>query len=282
MRLTGGIFSSHMPRIPINTSGNWHYVLMSKEITSSTLRRYNLIAGVFHLAQMLVVLALANDFSLPIVARYMSGPPGTTFAEAVILFDTPVGLAVAIFLGLSAFFHFLVASPQYFGRYSAGIAAQRNYFRWVEYSISSSVMIVLISQIVGVSDLAAIISIFGVNASMILFGWLQEKYESPGNGGWLPFIFGCITGIVPWVALIFYVFSIGGVSDTTAPVFVYGIVVSLFVLFNTFAIVQYLQYKKVGKWSNYIRGEKTYITLSLIAKSALAWQIFANTLIPPA
>ena len=140
-------------------------------------------------------------------------------------------------------------------------------------------MIVLISQIVGVSDLSAIISIFGVNASMILFGWLQEKYESPGNGGWLPFIFGCITGIVPWVALIFYVFSIGGVSDTTAPVFVYGIVVSLFVLFNTFAIVQYLQYKKVGKWSNYIRGEKTYITLSLIAKSALAWQIFASTLV---
>ena len=279
MCLTGGIFSSHMPRIPNNAKAYWHYVLMSKEINSSTLRRYNLIAGVFHLAQMLVVLALANDFSLPIVARYMSGPPGTTFSEAVTLFDTPVGLAVAIFLGLSAFFHFLVASPQYFGRYSAGIAAQRNYFRWVEYSISSSVMIVLISQIVGVSDLAAIISIFGVNASMILFGWLQEKYESPGNGGWLPFIFGCITGIVPWVALIFYVFSIGGVSDTTAPVFVYGIVVSLFVLFNTFAIVQYLQYKKVGKWSNYIRGEKTYITLSLIAKSALAWQIFASTLV---
>ena len=252
---------------------------MIKEINASSLRRYNLIAGLFHLAQMLVVLALSNDFSLPIVARYMSGPPGSTFAEAITLFDTPVGLAVAIFLGLSAFFHFLVASPQYFGRYSAGIAAQRNYFRWVEYSISSSVMIVLISQIVGVSDLAAIISIFGVNASMILFGWLQEKYESPGNGGWLPFIFGCIAGIIPWVALIFYVFSIGGVSDTTAPAFVYGIVISLFVLFNTFAIVQYLQYKKVGKWSDYIRGEKTYITLSLIAKSALAWQIFASTLV---
>ena len=252
---------------------------MTKEINAPSLRRYNLIAGVFHLAQMFVVLALSNDFSLPIVARYMSGPPGTTFAEAVVLFDTPVGIAVATFLALSAFFHFLVASPQYFGRYSAGIAAQRNYFRWVEYSISSSVMIVLIAQVVGVSDLAAIISIFGVNASMILFGWLQEKYETPGNGGWLPFIFGCIAGIVPWVALIFYIFSIGGVSDTTAPAFVYGIVISLFVLFNTFAIVQYLQYKKVGKWSDYIRGEKTYITLSLIAKSALAWQIFASTLV---
>ena len=252
---------------------------MSKETTASSIRRYNLIAGVFHFVQMCIVIALSNDFSLPIVARYMSGPPGSTFAQPITLLDTPVGLAVAIFLGLSAFFHFLVASPQFFPRYSAGLAQSRNYFRWVEYSISSSVMIVLIAQICGVTDVVAIISLFGVNASMILFGWLQEKYETPGNGGWIPFIFGCIAGIVPWIGLLFYVLAIGGPGDTKAPAFVYGIVISLFVLFNTFAIVQYLQYKKVGKWSDYIRGEKTYITLSLVAKSALAWQIFASTLI---
>jgi hypothetical protein len=252
---------------------------MSKETTASSIRRYNLIAGVFHFVQMCIVIAQANDFSLPIVARYMSGPPGSTFAQPITLLDTPVGLAVAIFLGLSAFFHFLVASPQFFPRYSAGLAQSRNYFRWVEYSISSSVMIVLIAQICGVTDVVAIISIFGVNASMILFGWLQEKYETPGNGGWIPFIFGCIAGIIPWLGLLFYVLAIGGPGDTKAPAFVYGIVISLFVLFNTFAIVQYLQYKKVGKWSDYIRGEKTYITLSLVAKSALAWQIFASTLI---
>ena len=252
---------------------------MAKEINTSSIRRYNLIAGLFHLAQMVVVLILANDFSLPIVARYMAGPPGSVFAEPVTLLNTPVGLAVAIFLGLSAFFHFLVISPKFFARYSAGLAAHRNYFRWAEYSISSSSMIVLIAQICGISDVAAIVSIFGVNASMILFGWLQEKYEQPGNGGWLPFIFGCIAGIVPWLALVFYIFAIGGPGDTKAPAFVYGIVISLFVLFNTFAVVQYLQYKKVGKWSEYLRGEKTYITLSLVAKSALAWQIFASTLI---
>ena len=252
---------------------------MTKAINTTSIRNYNLVAGVFHLAQMVVVLILANDFSLPIVARYMGGPPGSSFAQPVTLLNTPVGLAVAIFLGLSAFFHFLVASPQYFPRYSAGLASHRNYFRWVEYSISSSVMIVLIAQICGISDVAAIISIFGVNASMILFGWLQEKYEEPGNGGWLPFIFGCIAGVVPWIALVFYIFAIGGPGNTKAPAFVYGIVISLFLLFNTFAIVQYLQYKKVGKWSQYLRGEKTYITLSLVAKSALAWQIFASTLI---
>ena len=244
------------------------------------IRKFNVIAGFLHLVSMVGVLALSNSFSLPLNATYMSGPPGSTFAPPVVLFSTPVGLTVAIFLGLSALAHFIVASPQFFPRYSAGIAAKRNYFRWVEYAVSSSVMIVLIAQVTGVSEISAIISIFGVNASMILFGWLQEKYENPGSGGWLPFIFGCITGIVPWLVLLFYVFSIGGVGETSAPAFVYGIVFTIFVFFNSFALVQWLQYKKVGKWSDYIRGERTYITLSLIAKSALAWQIFANTLIP--
>lgn len=252
---------------------------MVKVINTARIRRSNITAGVFHLLQMVAVLALANDFSLPIVARYMAGPPGSTFAEPITLLDAPIGLTVAIFLGLSALFHFVVASPKFFARYAAGLENQRNFFRWVEYSISSSVMIVLIAMICGVSDVAAIIAIFGVNASMILFGWLQEKYEKPGNGGWLPFIFGCIAGLVPWLALSFYVLAIGGPGNTKAPAFVYGIVISLFLLFNVFAIVQWLQYKKVGKWADYLRGENTYITLSLVAKSALAWQIFASTLI---
>jgi hypothetical protein len=240
---------------------------MSKEITMQGLRKVNILAGILHLTQMAVVLALSSDFTLPITATYMAGPPGSSFAPSVILFETPVGLTVAIFLGLSALAHFILA--------------QRNYFRWVEYSISSSVMIVLIAQVTGIADITALIAIFGVNASMILFGWLQEKYETPGNGGWLPFIFGCITGIIPWVALLFYVFSIGGAGETSAPAFVYGIVLTIFLFFNSFALVQWLQYKKVGKWNDYLRGERSYITLSLIAKSALAWQIFANTLIPP-
>jgi hypothetical protein len=254
---------------------------MSKEITMQGLRKVNILAGLLHLSQMAAVLALSSDFALPVTATYMTGPPGTGFAPSVILFETPIGLTVAIFLGLSALAHFIVASPKFFPRYSAGLLAQRNYFRWVEYSISSSVMIVLIAQVTGIADITSLIAIFGVNASMILFGWLQEKYETPGNGGWLPFIFGCITGIIPWVALLFYVFSIGGVGETSAPAFVYGIVITIFLFFNSFALVQWLQYKKVGKWSDYLRGERSYITLSLIAKSALAWQIFANTLIPP-
>jgi hypothetical protein len=252
---------------------------MSK-LTIPSLRRFNLIAGVVHLLQMVAVIALSTDFSLPVTATYMTGPPGSSFAEPVVVFETPLALAVALFLGLSALAHFIVVSPQFFGRYGKGLEEKRNYFRWVEYAISSSVMIVLIAQITGIADITALIAIFGVNASMILFGWLQEKYEQPGSGGWVPFIFGCISGIVPWLAVLVYVLSPGGPADASAPAFVYGIIVTIFLLFNSFAWVQYKQYKAKGKWSNYLHGERIYIVLSLVAKSQMAWQIFANTLIP--
>ena len=250
------------------------------DVQVQRLRRWNVIAGLAHLVQMVLVLALANDFSLPVTAAYVEGPPGTPASAAVTLFDSRIAWGVALFFGLSALFHFLVVLPPFRARYIAGLLDQRNYFRWVEYSISSSVMIVLIAQIVGISDIAALIAIFGVNASMILFGWLQEKYEQPGSGGWLPFIFGCIAGIVPWLALLVYVIAPASGREQGPPAFVYFILVTIFVLFNIFALVQWLQYRRSGKWANYLNGERTYNTLSLVAKSALAWQIFANTLIP--
>lgn len=242
------------------------------------LRRYNLIAAALHALQAVLVLALANDFRLPVTATYLEGPPGVTPSGSVVLLESSVALGVALFLALSAFFHLLVASPWGWPRYTAGLARNHNYFRWVEYSLSSSIMIVLIAQLTGIADIVALLAIFGVNASMILFGWLQEKYEEPGSGGWLPFIFGCIAGIVPWLGVVWYVLSPGYVAPEEPPTFVYAIIISLFIFFNIFAVNQWLQYKRVGRWRDYLFGEWAYITLSLVAKSLLAWQVFGGTL----
>jgi hypothetical protein len=244
----------------------------------SSLRKWNIGAGFLHLASMIAILLLSNNFSLPVTATYMTGPPGTTSTDPILLFNANVSYMIALFFGLSALFHFLVASNKFFPRYAEGLKNNRNIFRWVEYSLSSSVMIFIIAQLNGISDYAALLAIFGVNLSMILFGWLQEKYTKPGDGQFLPFIFGCIAGIIPWIIIVFQLFSPGGPEGTTAPGFVYGIVISLFVLFNCFAWVQYKQYQAKGKWANYLRGEKTYIVLSIVAKSLLAWQIFFGTL----
>ncbi len=240
------------------------------------LRRYNFIAGIFHLVQGIAIIALANDFALPVSVNYLKDAPvpGADF-ESVALFDFPIALGVAAFSLLSALAHLWIVGPGFKG-YSEDLRNQRNIARWIEYSISSTLMIVIISLVNAVWNVVALIAIAGVNVAMILFGWLQEKYEEPGKGGLLPFWFGCIAGIVPWIAMFWLLFSPG--SSSEAPGFVYGVVISLFLLFNSFAVVQWLQYKRIGKFADYLVGERTYITLSFIAKSALAWQIFGGVL----
>ncbi len=245
------------------------------------LRIYNVVMGVLHAVQGIIILAIANDFSLPVVATYLQDAPGLAPPEIEPLFNVSIAWGVAIFLFMSAVAHFAIASPGIYGWYVDNLARQRNYARWIEYSFSSSVMVVLIAMLVGITDIAALIAIGGVNASMILFGWLQEKYETPGDSvSFLPYWFGVIAGAIPWIVIGIYLFSPGLAANP--PGFVYGIFFSLFVFFNGFAIVMVLQYKQIGRWANYEYGESTYVLLSLVAKSALAWQVFGGTLVPPA
>ena len=237
------------------------------------LRTYNWVMGGLHLLQAILILVLATDFTLPVTGSFPEGPPGTP-AETVTLFELSIAWGVATFLFLSALFHFIVASVGA-GRYRDQLSRGQNQFRWIEYSLSSSIMIVLIAMLTGISGIAAILALFGVNAGMIFFGSVQERYEAPGGSLW-PFWLGVVLGVVPWIAIGIYLVSPG--SDAQPPGFVYGIFFSLFVFFNTFAINQLLQYKEVGRWRNYLTGERTYILLSLLAKSLLAWQVFAGTL----
>jgi hypothetical protein len=253
--------------------------MSSTQIEASQLRKRNLTAGALHLVSFIAILLLSNDASLPVTATYMTDAPGTgKFTGTIPLFDLNISYMVAAFMALSAFFHFFVASSKIFPRYIDGLTRHINKYRWIEYSLSSSIMIVIIMQLNGVSNYIALFALFGVNASMILFGWLQERYTSPGNGDLLPFWFGCIAGSIPWVALAINITSPNGPSESTTPGFVYGIVISLFIFFNSFAIVQWKQYKAKGKWANYVHGENVYITLSFIAKSLLAWQVFSGAL----
>jgi hypothetical protein len=248
-------------------------------IDATSLRRLNTWAAALHIASLVGILVLANDASLPVRATYLTNAPGTnSFSQPITLFNLNISYMVAAFLALSAIFHLIVISPTFFPRYAAGLSKHINVFRWVEYSISSSLMIIVILQLNGVADYVALLGIFGVNASMILFGWLQERYTEPGNGDMLPFFFGCIAGIVPWIAVVINLISPKGPAEASAPGFVYGIVISLFLLFNCFALVQWKQYKGKGKWADYLYGERIYIVLSLVAKSALAWQVFAGAL----
>ncbi|MFC1909416.1 heliorhodopsin HeR [Chloroflexota bacterium] len=243
----------------------------SVERRLSRLRIWNIAVGLILAVQAIMIAVLTNSFSLPVTATFMSGPPGTA-PELHHLFMISTGWGVFTFLAISAVALLIIASPFVFPWYKRNLIQNLNYGRWIEYFFSSSIMIVLISQITGISDIAALVAIFGINASMILFGALQEKYEKPGKPSLLPFWFGSFAGIIPWLAIVIYVWAPG--LTVSPPGFVYGIIFSLFVFFNCFAVNMILQYKQVGPWRDYLFGEKVYIVLSLTAKALLAWQVF--------
>ncbi len=240
----------------------------------SDLRRWNLALTVLHLAQAVAVVVLASDFAITVTGSFPAGPPGTDVPPPEALFDVRIGVAIAAFLVLAAVDHLLTGTVGR-GVYERDLQRGINRFRWVEYSFSATIMVVLICFYSGITGVAALIAIIGANVAMILFGWLQELMNPPGRSGttMIALWFGTLVGIAPWVAL-----SINLIAAEELPTFVIGIFVSLFILFMSFGANQWLQYRGVGPWRDYGYGEKVYLVLSLVAKSALAWQIFAGSL----
>lgn len=246
------------------------------------LKRFNLIMGFLHLLQGVFMILVSNDTSYPIYTNFLGFDSATLSLSPTprLAYELRFGPAVAVFLLISAVAHFYLATVGY-DRYVENLKRGMNPTRFYEYALSSSLMIVLIGMLSGLWDLGAIILIFGLNAMMNLFGIMMELHnQNTKKTDWTAFVYGSIAGIIPW--LVIFIYFVGSVNsgDAKPPEFVYAILPTLFVFFNIFAINMVLQYKKVGRWKDYLFGERVYIILSLTSKSILAWLIFAGTLAP--
>lgn len=243
--------------------------------------RFNLIMGCFHLVQGILMMFLATsviqkigEFQPTIVQSFLRFNTETRSLEPAtkVLFQLPFGLLVASFLIISAIAHGLIVLNK--DLYVSDLKKGMNRFRWFEYAISSSIMIVLIATLFGIYDIASLVLIFIVNASMNLFGLDMELLNAGTEKkkiNWGPFLWGSLAGIAPWIAILLYMFGNGNFD--MVPWFVWAIVGTYFVAFNTFPINMILQYKQIGKWKDYLYGERVYIILSLAAKSFLAWLV---------
>jgi hypothetical protein len=244
------------------------------------LQLLNRKAGALHLVQAIIMFFVLNDATkIPIVTRFFDQTAEGIQPVTQTLFEFPIALIAPIFLLLSASFHFYIASPFYIRRYEQNIKNGINPLRWWEYSISSSLMLVVLMMLGGLIELPTVVFIFTLNFIMNMMGLMMEKYNQlTDKTSWFPFNIGVLAGIVPWIigGLYFWV-STANIGDAIPSYARFGFLLT-FIFFNTFAINMWLQYKKVGKWKNYSYGEKGYIVLSLTAKTALGWTIVLGTL----
>jgi hypothetical protein len=253
---------------------------VTDEIKFAKLKRFNLVMGVLHLIQGGLMLWLSNKYTVPVKETLLGydavNQTFTTVTNTII--NLRLGPMIAMFLFVSAIAHLSVSTYGY-SWYVRNLKKGINYARWYEYAISSSIMIVVIAALCGIYELSSLILIFALNATMNLFGLMMELHnQTTGKTNWTAFVFGSFAGLTCWIVLGLYFFGALLTSSDSVPTFVYFIFVSLAIFFNIFAINMILQYRAKGRWKDYLFGERVYIILSLTAKTALAWQVFAGTL----
>lgn len=255
--------------------------------TLANLYQWNKWLALLHAAQGVIILVLSAARAFPVTTSYLGVDTLQTQAQGHTvlaagthhLFDVNMAYLVAAFFFMSAIAHGLLATNLR-GQYEKDLKKGINKVRWIEYAFSASTMMVAIGLLVGVQDISTLLMLFGLTAVMNLLGLVFELHnQGARQPNWLSYIVGCIAGILPWIVAGFYLVG-GGMYGATALVFVYWIFGSIFILSGCFVVNMYLQYRKIGKWTNYLYGERVFMVLSLVAKAALAWQIFAGSLRP--
>lgn len=261
---------------------------MTRKITIKGLVKFNLLMAGLHAVQALAVFVLSDPSRgiWSITANHLTLDPSSTSEKPVLasaaqpIFDVNLAYLLVGFFLLSALAHLFVATI-YRKRYEANLKHGINKVRWIEYALSASTMMIAIALLSGIYDLGSLVMIFGLTAIMNLMGLAMEIYnQGREKVSWLAYNIGSFAGILPWVVIGIYFWAGENYGSGEIPTFVYYIYASIFLFFNCFAVNMILQYKKVGKWRDYLYGEKAYIILSLLAKSALAWQVFVGTLRP--
>ena len=166
----------------------------------------------------------------------------------------------------------------------------RNPIRFLEYSISASLMLVCIALLTGMRDANLLLSIAVLCATCQVFGYVAETlfvekmFPSVRH---VAHVAGWVTLMTAY-AIIWVYYGLANANATDgngAPAFVHGIVITMFLLFNSFGVVQMSQmycgekccaafYNCVGK-----NSEASYIFLSIVAKTILGWVIYAQVLV---
>jgi len=283
------------------------------EMSFLVLTRLNVAVCIVHFGLGLWVLiakiALKQDWEIPVATTFVSwhkldseiGCGGVDAGNCyvtheVIVFDNLARISLS---GLVCAFHFLSFSWQLLtlvsgtvrGYYETQVKSGRNLMRWVEYSLSAPLMIIVIGVLLGIVDVVVLGLLAVCTCILMSFGHLQETTQSnPGNlpphvAGWvLFFLYWSVISFVFWVGL--------SQSDAKAPTDILPVIYSVYflmlTLFGCFGVVQAYQVwyqtkyqakyqasdKKEARTAFNLKIEMTYVVLSLVSKSTLGLLVF--------
>ena len=254
--------------------------------TNSNFQRWNVWLAVIFLVQAAAILLLSTTHDVRLTTDYLTTNPllstgGTTILAGgtTQLFQLNIAFVVTLFLLLAGVGHVIVASV-YRDRYEAELKQRINRWRWLEYTATSSLMVFALALLIGVSDISSLLMILVLSVVLHTLGLFLETRIKGKSTDWTLWRIACLAGLTPWAVLGVYMFGTSVYGSTHLPAYLYWAYGSMALVFGGFAANFYLQHKGRGRWADYLFGERVYLVLSLVAKTALAWQIFAGLLHP--
>ena len=137
-------------------------------------------------------------------------------------------------------------------RYHYYIARSQNPFRWTEYTFSASLMRVMVAQFAGVTDVHLLLVTFCLGALTMQLGAAHEMFNAKARSddrtqNWICYHLAWVSQGISW-AIIFNFFAVR-VRQGSQPGFIWVIMVVMFLLDSSFALVFYLQWKKIGMFA---------------------------------
>lgn len=251
---------------------------------AATLVRMNVWAFALHFLSFTAALTAAIIF----VEGSFQAILTTTFLEAEVPKLTVVATYFIIWLELpfpliTALFHFVIAFfPLVRRRYLyLALVKERNPLRWVEYSITASIMTWVICQVSGITDVLTLVLVVGITPALMATGHLMEIMNVPSRKRvyWLPTTIGWWLFVLQWAIIITAFLAAVTSSANDVPWFVYTIVIGLFFQFSAFGFVQLVHYTQWPGW--FITGyntERAFIILSFVSKFFLDWALLTGIL----
>lgn len=260
---------------------------VSSKITTATLHAWNKWLAIIYAVQGVAILLLSTAKVFPLNVSYLTVDELATEAAGNqvlalatrTLADVNVAYLLAVVLFIAALTHGFAA---WWCRkfYENDLNRAVNRMRWISGAANASLVLVVIAMLAGVADLSSLLMIVGLTVVANLIGLFVDVLNAAKSKvGRLAPVTAVVAGLAPWVATAVYLIS-AGLYGGQVPKFVCWIFISLFILFGFMIFNAWMQYKKQGKWANYLYGERICIILSFVAITALAWQVYFGALKP--
>jgi hypothetical protein len=184
------------------------------------------------------------------------------------------------FFFITAIFHAIY----YFtsdGLYKNLVQNQNNYLRWIEYAITSTMMLYIIALISGVKDINVYRSLFIMNVAMIYTGQLVEEKIRKGEDWRIPMVLGFVLLITEFSIIISdyqsRVDDVEQIADSEGKSFPKWIKYMIWILFLFFSSFGFISLYGAYSQAPYERIERMYLLFSLLAKATLAGFIAYGT-----